>query len=335
MGPRGPIRPSGPIPPRDPAFPPPPGPGPRPGGGTGRHAGGTGYATAAGYRPGRGRAGPSGPADVPESFDGGYAKVMRAPDHPVRSASARPPNSGPAGDPGRPSGSGRRPDPARRQDPARSAPPPADVYVYRDTDGLPGDCGPASPGPGENDPAYWYDLTGTGTGAGDFPGPGVSGVSGGSGDSGGTSRVLGETRGPFEPLVSSAGQDQGAGPAGPAGIARERKLEQIRDLYLTAEAIGEANVDKHFDQLLAQQRELISEYFKQSGAARSAPDAADTPLADQLEAERRADAEGRPATEGWPTTEGQAATEPDTRPASGPGGTPEGARVAADQPRAS
>ncbi len=45
---------------------------------------------------------------------------------------------------------------------------------------------------------------------------------------------------------------------------RARKLEQIKDFYLTAEAIGEENVDKHFDQLLAQQRELISEYFKQS-----------------------------------------------------------------------
>ena len=51
---------------------------------------------------------------------------------------------------------------------------------------------------------------------------------------------------------------------------RARKLEQIKDLYLTAEAIGEANVDKHFDQLLAQQRELISDYFRQPGPAGSA-----------------------------------------------------------------
>jgi hypothetical protein len=48
--------------------------------------------------------------------------------------------------------------------------------------------------------------------------------------------------------------------------ARARKLEQLKDLYLTAEAIGEQNVDKHFDQLLAQQRELISDYFRQSAA---------------------------------------------------------------------
>jgi hypothetical protein len=46
-----------------------------------------------------------------------------------------------------------------------------------------------------------------------------------------------------------------------------RKLEQIKDLYMTAEAIGEANVDKHFDRLLAQQRDLIGDYIKQSKAA--------------------------------------------------------------------
>ena len=57
--------------------------------------------------------------------------------------------------------------------------------------------------------------------------------------------------------------------------AHASKLEQIKDLYLTAEAIGEANVDKHFDQLLAQQRELISEYFKHSNAARPAAGLAD------------------------------------------------------------
>ena len=60
-----------------------------------------------------------------------------------------------------------------------------------------------------------------------------------------------------------------AGSDGPevSAAARARKLEQIKDFYLTAEAIGEQNVDKHFDQLLAQQRELISEYFKQPDAA--------------------------------------------------------------------
>jgi hypothetical protein len=59
--------------------------------------------------------------------------------------------------------------------------------------------------------------------------------------------------------------------AEPPERARARKLEQLKDLYLTAEAIGEQNVDKHFDQLLAQQRELISEYFRQSTAAQPGP----------------------------------------------------------------
>ena len=76
---------------------------------------------------------------------------------------------------------------------------------------------------------------------------------------------------------------------------RARKLEQIKDLYLTAEAIGEANVDKHFDQLLAQQRELIGEYFRQPGPA-------------------------GPAAAGGPPP--------------GPADPSEGARLAADQPRA-
>ena len=115
-----------------------------------------------------------------------------------------------------------------------------------------------------DDAAYWYDLLA------EDPVPQHE-----------------ETRGPFEPLLSSsappgtgaAGQQPGteqaqrppdgsrdARPEAPEQ-ARARKLEQLKDLYLTAEAIGEQNVDKHFDQLLAQQRELISEYFRQSGVA--------------------------------------------------------------------
>ena len=96
---------------------------------------------------------------------------------------------------------------------------------------------------------------------------------------------------------------------------RARKLEQIKDLYLTAEAIGEANVDKHFDQLLAQQRELISDYFRQPGPAGSA-----------------AGAQRRPGRFRGPAEPG-----PRARQDPGPGGPatpPEGVRVAADQPRA-
>jgi hypothetical protein len=39
------------------------------------------------------------------------------------------------------------------------------------------------------------------------------------------------------------------------------KLDQIKDLYLTAEAIGEDALDKHFEQVSARQRELIREFF--------------------------------------------------------------------------
>jgi hypothetical protein len=100
----------------------------------------------------------------------------------------------------------------------------------------------------------------------------------------------GSVRGPFEPIAhhetGDPGQLTGDASDGDRGMVtpepgalseadgdepadgRSRKLEQIKDFYLTAEAIGEENVGKHFDQLLAQQRELISEYFKQSATGR-------------------------------------------------------------------
>jgi hypothetical protein len=290
------------VPPRDPAYPP-PGPGRPRDRGAGRNAAGPGYNAAGpgygapgygapgGHRPGPPRhadaPGYRGPSDNDAPFDGGYAKVIRASDHPVR----------PAG-PARPPGFGR---------PAEPAPPagaPADVYVYRDTGDEPG--GPATgQDPGENDAAYWYDLSGSASGPGG-PQPGD------------------EARGPFEPLVSSSdppGADQAsAGSAtgdAPAESAydRARKLEQIKDLYLTAEAIGEANVDKHFDQLLAQQRELISDYFRQPG--RDGPAGGAQPA-------------GQAGSAYQPEPDPRARQDP------GPGGPatpPEGVSVTADQPR--
>jgi hypothetical protein len=121
------------------------------------------------------------------------------------------------------------------------------VYVYRDTSDEPA-------APAGRDASYWYDLSGTES-----------------------APVTEEARGPFEPLVSSNDPPPGNADAAPeepeegtegtedSTQARARKLEQIKDFYLTAEAIGEDNVDKHFDQLLAQQRDLISEYFKKPG----------------------------------------------------------------------
>jgi hypothetical protein len=41
------------------------------------------------------------------------------------------------------------------------------------------------------------------------------------------------------------------------------KMDQIKDLYLTAEAIGEDALDKHFQQVSERQRQLIREYFDQ------------------------------------------------------------------------
>jgi hypothetical protein len=127
-----------------------------------------------------------------------------------------------------------------------------------------------------------------------------------------------ETRGPFEPLVSSA-DPPGAAPGdgqGETAHDHARKLEQIKDLYLTAEAIGAANVDKHFDQLLAQQRELISEYFKQSNATRP-------PGGPEDQAGTELGGAG-----------GQAGTEPgDPGDVGGSGSVPESARAVADPPR--
>jgi hypothetical protein len=77
---------------------------------------------------------------------------------------------------------------------------------------------------------------------------------------------------PPAPLQRDGGPD--SWPAQPAGdshrpdhaesVAAQVKLEQIKDLYLTAEAIGEDALVKHFDQLSERQRELIREYFEQA-----------------------------------------------------------------------
>ena len=50
----------------------------------------------------------------------------------------------------------------------------------------------------------------------------------------------------------------------PLSKAASDKLDQLKDLYLTAEAIGENRLDKHFDQVSERQRELIKEFFERS-----------------------------------------------------------------------
>jgi hypothetical protein len=87
---------------------------------------------------------------------------------------------------------------------------------------------------------------------------------------------LRQARGPFEPLppdhevTTPPPPDQQADqdidpPADDLDVAVVGQgtgpLERIKDLYTTAEAIGERRLDKHFDQLLERQRQLISDYF--------------------------------------------------------------------------
>jgi hypothetical protein len=112
----------------------------------------------------------------------------------------------------------------------------AEVYVYRDTSESSGQPAAAATEPGADEPdaSYWYDLSGE--------------------DS---APVPAETRGPFEPLVSSARP-----PSDPVPPATT-----IEDFHLTGEAIAGQNVDKHFDEFGVQERELISEHFKRSDAA--------------------------------------------------------------------
>jgi len=88
-------------------------------------------------------------------------------------------------------------------------------------------------------------------------------------------------RGPFEPArpgqPATGPADAALGEPAPASPARdepgapgkvremppgaEEKLDQIKDLLFMAEAIGEQNLDRHFDQVSQRQRELIREFF--------------------------------------------------------------------------
>ena len=53
----------------------------------------------------------------------------------------------------------------------------------------------------------------------------------------------------------------------PMPLEAEAKLDQLKDLYLTAEAIGEDALDKHFEQVSQKQRELIKEFFDRSSSS--------------------------------------------------------------------
>jgi hypothetical protein len=53
--------------------------------------------------------------------------------------------------------------------------------------------------------------------------------------------------------------------AEPPSADTQEKIEAIKDLYVTAEAIGEDAVVRHFEQLKTRQRSLISEFFEKAG----------------------------------------------------------------------
>jgi hypothetical protein len=94
-------------------------------------------------------------------------------------------------------------------------------------------------------------------------------------------------RGPFEPPdkpdpvdagtpssdpAADAGAENSAEETTMSGAARASvwspaaaKMDQIKDLYLTAEAIGEDALDQHFELVSDRQRQLIREYFNQMG----------------------------------------------------------------------
>ena len=83
----------------------------------------------------------------------------------------------------------------------------------------------------------------------------------------------GEETGPAENKPEDAGR---RAEAEPLSADTEQKLEKIKDLYLTAEAIGEEALVKHFDQVSKMQRSLITEFFEEAGLG---PNGAPTLLA--------------------------------------------------------
>ena len=84
-----------------------------------------------------------------------------------------------------------------------------------------------------------------------------------------TAEQVAAARGAFEPPPNQGDStqeppvDQGDPPGGTT------PLEQIEDFYLSAEAVSPENLDRHFDELLERQRQLISEYFSEAALQES------------------------------------------------------------------
>jgi hypothetical protein len=150
--------------------------------------------------------------------------------------------------------------------------------------------GPFDPGYGPPGPDWYTRDTGTGEPATDDAHQ-ASAPAGIGADA--DAQSIG--RGPFEPLqhvdFPGAGDEPGAGDHPVAGLgdgmgaagdpgavdqapdvldfgpedAGDSPLDRLRNLYATAEAIGPARFDGHFEELLDRQRRLIREYLSESG----------------------------------------------------------------------
>jgi hypothetical protein len=70
---------------------------------------------------------------------------------------------------------------------------------------------------------------------------------------------------PASGSLPSGPTPSGPTPPGLVAAPARAKLDQIKDLYLTAEAIGEDALGRHFDEVSERQRQLIREYFNQAG----------------------------------------------------------------------
>jgi hypothetical protein len=160
----------------------------------------------------------------------------------VARSQRREPSPAPPSRPGEPVGAARPgsgdPVPAAKPRPGEPVPPaePGSSESAAAAKSRPGEPSPATPKPF----SVWEKAPKPSQEPGDTPGAGR--------DS--------RRDGAYEP-----------GHAEPPSADTEQKLEQLKDLYLTAQAIGEDALDKHFDQVSEMQRSLIREFFEKAGLA--------------------------------------------------------------------
>jgi hypothetical protein len=72
-------------------------------------------------------------------------------------------------------------------------------------------------------------------------------------------------RGVFEPLPNQGESGRQSAAGLPVAFEEDTPpLERIKDFFLTAEAFSAENLDRHFDELLERQRQLISAFFTET-----------------------------------------------------------------------